>query len=468
MGSNIKGAIYRDNNLVIKEIKIENEYEIGTIIISPITFDKFVFENDKYEINKILLLKENENGFVLTNKKSKDINIIKSFNKIKIENEFFCLSGKDQFNILNYDKALNDSEKSLNKCFEKKYVRQIIVLDNKNIVANISSSLIGYYNYSKSKYDKYFNNLNKYYTIIDLCKLNNNNFCFLSGSDDWKDSSMILSIFDENFASKQQEIKNIKRNDKISNHILFRINNDNLVIIGESGFIILNIQNLEIVTIIETYPIYCSLKLIKENPNLEIYKYLAIIIKKDNYSFLKIYKFIDNNFEESNEFNLYEYSSQIKKFLKENLKKNVEKKENVENDNINNNDFDNFNDNDIVKDFDSDNDFDNVNDNDIVNDFDSDNDININKFIEKYNEKKKEVEDEKEKKDEQNKAKDEKNEIKDQKENEYFDFCHINFDMNYHIRNNGNIILIIGINLFNLNKRLITLLEIDLNKIQFH
>ena len=345
MGSNIKGAIHRDNNLVIKEIKIENEYEIGTLIISPNAFDKFVFENDKYEINKILLLKENENGFVLTNKKSKGINIIKSFNKIKIENEFFCLSGKDQFNILNYDKALNDSEKSLNKCFEKKYVRQIIVLDNKNIVANISSSLIGYYNYSKSKYDKYFNNLNKYYTIIDLCKLNNNNFCFLSGSD-WSNRSMILSIFDENFASKQQEIKNIKRNDKISNHILFRINNDNLVIIGESGFIILNIQNLEIVTIIETYPIYCSLKLIKENPNLEIYKYLAIIIKKDNAFFLKIYKFIDNNFEESNEFNLYEYSSQIKKFLKENLKKSVEKKENDENDDIYNSDSDNDNDND--------------------------------------------------------------------------------------------------------------------------
>ena len=123
MESNIGVEINSNNNMTIKEIKIENEYEIGTLIISPNTFDKFVFENNKFGIDKILLLKENENGFQLANIESKDINIYKSFNKIKIENEFFCISGNDHFNILNYDKALNQSEKSLNKCFEKKYVR---------------------------------------------------------------------------------------------------------------------------------------------------------------------------------------------------------------------------------------------------------------------------------------------------------------------------------------------------------
>jgi hypothetical protein len=94
----------------------------------------------------------------------------------------------------------------LNKCFEKKYVRQIIVLDNKNIVANISPSLISYYKYNKSKYDKFFNNLNKYYTIIELYKLNNNSFCFLSLKNLWGESPMILVIFEENFASKEKEI----------------------------------------------------------------------------------------------------------------------------------------------------------------------------------------------------------------------------------------------------------------------
>jgi hypothetical protein len=65
----------------------------------------------------------------------------------------------------------------------------------------------------------------------------------------------------------------------------------------------------------------------------------------------------------------------------------------------------------------------------------------------------------KKKKNEQNKTKDKQNEKKDQKEIiEYF-------EMNYHIRNTGNIILIIGINSFHKNKRLITLLEIDLSKI---
>jgi hypothetical protein len=150
-------------------------------------------------------------------KKIKDINICKSFNKIKIGNEFFCISEEAQFNILNYDNALVNSEKSLNNCFEKKYVKQIIVLDNKIILANISSTLISYYNYNKSKYDKFFNILNKKYNIVELCKLNNNSFCFLSGND-WVESPMILVLFDENFANKEKEIKNINRNEEISNH----------------------------------------------------------------------------------------------------------------------------------------------------------------------------------------------------------------------------------------------------------
>ena len=457
MESNIKVVIKSDNNLIIKEIKIENEYEIGTIIISPITFDKFLFENYNFGIKKILLLKENENGFDLVKNKNEDIYIYKSFNKIKIENELFCISGNGQFSILNYDKPLNDSEKSLYNCFEKNYLRQIIVLDNKNIVANISSHLISYYKYSKSKYDKYFNNINKYYKIIDLCKLNNNCFCFLSKSE-WEESPIILSMFNENFACKEIQIRNIKKNEEISNHILFRINNDNLVIIGESGFIILNISNFEIVTIIETYPIYCSLKFTKENPNLEIYEYLAIIVKKNNTFFLQIYKFIDNNFEVSNEFNLCEYSSQIKKFFDENF--NVIKK-NDENDNIDNNgygpDINKFsNSNEILN---------NRLKSDKITNIKEPHDVNptqLKIFNFFNNKKKKEDEDEKEKKYEQNKTKDQKEII------EYFDFCLINFDMNYHIRNNGNILLIIGINSFKKKKRLITLLEIDLSKIQFH
>jgi len=457
MESNIKVVIKSDNNLIIKEIKIENEYEIGTIIISPITFDKFLFENYNFGIKKILLLKENENGFDLVKNKNEDIYIYKSFNKIKIENELFCISGNGQFSILNYDKPLNDSEKSLYNCFEKNYLRQIIVLDNKNIVANISSHLISYYKYSKSKYDKYFNNINKYYKIIDLYKLNNNCFCFLSKSE-WEESPIILSMYNENFASKEIQIRNIKKNEEISNHILFRINNDNLVIIGESGFIILNISNFEIVTIIGTYPIYCSLKFTKENPNLEIYEYLAIIVKKNNTFFLQIYKFIDNNFEVSNEFNLCEYSSQIKKFFDENF--NVIKK-NDENDNIDNNgygpDINKFsNSNEILN---------NRLKSDKITNIKEPHDVNptqLKIFNFFNNKKKKEDEDEKEKKYEQNKTKDQKEII------EYFDFCLINFDMNYHIRNNGNILLIIGINSFKKKKRLITLLEIDLSKIQFH
>ena len=194
---------------------------------------------------------------------------------------------------------------------------------------------------------------------------------------------------------------------------------------------------------------------------------------------MKIYKFIDN-FEESNEFNLYEYSSQIENFFDENVKKSVEIKENDENHNINNSDSDNDNNNNS----DSDND-NNNNDNSIKRIFkflefkrdkiynikepQEENPFIVNKLNVKMDEKKKEVEDEKEKKNKPNIAKDEQNEAKDKKEIiEYFDFSNINFDMNYHIGNNGNIVLIIGINLFNKNKRLITLLEIDLNKIQFH
>jgi hypothetical protein len=46
MESNIEVIFNSSKNLSIKEIKIENEYEIG--IISPNLFDKFVFENYKF------------------------------------------------------------------------------------------------------------------------------------------------------------------------------------------------------------------------------------------------------------------------------------------------------------------------------------------------------------------------------------------------------------------------------------
>ena len=43
----------------------------------------------------------------------------------------------------------------------------------------------------------------------------------------------------------------------------------------------------------------------------------------------------------------------------------------------------------------------------------------------------------------------------------------ITFDINYDIKNNGNIIFIFGINFFSLNKRLVAIFEVNLDNLEY-
>ena len=462
------------NDFKIKEIKIDDALGPGTLIISKKYFDKFVFDKSietnhsfrigeanrapiKKELHEIIFINTDKNRIDLRNKIK--INISNSINKIKINSEFFCCSSLRKFSIIKDNNGLDKCEKSLEKCFENKYVRQIIVLDNKNIVANISPNLISFYPYKISKYEKFFNNLNKYYDVLDLCKLSNNSFCFVSIADKYDYSSgLALSMFNEDFYSKEIFLKKLKPNNNLCNHILFRINDDNLVIIGLSSFIIFNIKNFEITTIVETDEILCSLKFTKGDPNLQIYEYFALIIKKNKTFYLKIYRFFDEILEESPEFNLKEYSSVIKHLfdifkIKKEIKENIPKNDidiNMESDSDSDIEIN------ILHESDNDNDKDSeilfkpfklykINNNDDVIGIEEDENMILNLY---------------EAKEKESTFKNHKN-FKNVKE--------VSFDMNYDIKSNGNVILIIGINYFSEDsKRLFSLLEINLDKIEFH
>ena len=342
-------------------------------------------------MNKKLCFNDNEiNSITKISLNNKDYLFISKENK----NELFLI--KDNYIDLKEEKFFSDE-------LEKDIIQQLLILDNGNIIAKVDSNKISYYEKKENnlKYKKFFNNINKYGKVLGICKLSNNRFCFVSSSSMREDSNtmMVFDLFNEDLTNVQKKIEMLPPIDNIRNNLIFKSNNDKIIIIYRTGFISFNINTSKIDTIFNT-GLICSFlqfhnKLDKINE--DFYKYFALIIyEKDNF-FLKIIK-LDDCIEETEKINLAEYSNefeaviddnQILDFYKENEKGKSKKREMI-------NFYYDYN------------------------------------FLQNENKKK-----------------------------ELF------FDMNYDIKNDNNIILIINFIRLYSKKKLTIILEIDLNTIQF-
>ena len=226
-------------------------------------------------INKIVI---NNSNYLIISKMKKEYN-----NPLENKNSLLLIED-NEYN-------LKKVENPLNKLIEEGILK-ISILDNKDIVIMRDRKNISCYIYEKQNYKKYFNNLNKGDYIFGLIKLSKNRFCFLSANNE---ESFIFTVFNQDFSSKEKEIKMLKPIYNLKNNIFFKTNKDKVIIIGKFEFIIFDPFLLEIQTIITTGLICYALPFNKENNDCEeIYNFLALIIWEENDFFLIIYNLFDN------------------------------------------------------------------------------------------------------------------------------------------------------------------------------
>ena len=393
-------SLHQNQTTIISNIKILDSFRIDTICISPKTFTKNICLNNKHEINEIILFNEDNIDDEYFMDKLNLNNSDKYINKIAFDKNYLFLSNSNLLYEINdnvHNKIFGRTNNLLKSCFKNENIRYLIVLDNKNIVANAGENKIGFFNFVNGKYEKFFNNINKYGEIIGLLKLDNNEFCFLSKK---YDGFPIISKFDEGFYSVEKTLTSMTCNENNISNLIFKISNKYIVIVGSNNFAIFNVKFFEINTIIETDEIISSLNMNWKNLNKDEYEYMALITRKDKNYNLQIYKFEDNSIKGVDKINLIEYSSEeyFENTIDEN---NNEKKE--------------------------------------------------KKIKEKYILlKRKDI-----------------TEFILKSKTDFFEQSGISFDINYDIKNNGNIIFIIGINCFPLKKRLVALFEANLENMNF-
>ena len=393
-------SLHQNQTTIISNIKILDSFRIDTICVSPKTFTKNICLNNKHEINEIILFNEDNIDDEYFMDKLNLNNSDKHINKIAFDKNYLFLSNSNLLYEINdnvHNKIFGRTNNLLKSCFKNENIRYLIVLDNKNIVANTGENKIGFFNFVNGKYEKFFNNINKYGEIIGLLKLDNNEFCFLSKK---YDGFPIISKFDEGFYSVEKTLTSITCNENNISNLIFKISNKYIVIVGSNNFAIFNVKFFEINTIIETDEIISSLNMNWKNLNKDEYEYMALITRKDKNYNLQIYKFEDNSIKGVDKINLIEYSSEeyFENTIDEN---NNEKKE--------------------------------------------------KKIKEKYILlKRKDI-----------------TEFILKSKTDFFEQSGISFDINYDIKNNGNIIFIIGINCFPLKKRLVALFEANLENMNF-
>ena len=393
-------SLHQNQTTIISNIKILDSFRIDTICISPKTFTKNICLNNKHEINKIILFNEDNIDDEYFMDKLNLNNSDKYINKIAFDKNYLFLSNSNLLYEINdnvHNKIFGRTNNLLKSCFKNENIRYLIVLDNKNIVANAGENKICFFNFVNGKYEKFFNNINKYGEIIGLLKLDNNEFCFLSKK---YDGFPIISKFDEGFYSVEKTLTSMTCNENNISNLIFKISNKYIVIVGSNNFAIFNVKFFEINTIIETDEIISSLNMNWKNLNKDEYEYMALITRKDKNYNLQIYKFEDNSIKGVDKINLIEYSSEeyFENTIDEN---NNEKKE--------------------------------------------------KKIKEKYILlKRKDI-----------------TEFILKSKVDFFEQSGISFDINYDIKNNGNIIFIIGINCFPLKKRLVALFEANLENMNF-
>ena len=119
-------SLHQNQTTIISNIKILDSFRIDTICISPKTFTK----NNKY------------------------------INKIAFDKNYLFLSNSNLLYEINdnvHNKIFGRTNNLLKSCFKNENIRYLIVLDNKNIVANAGENKIGFFNFVNGKYEKFFN-----------------------------------------------------------------------------------------------------------------------------------------------------------------------------------------------------------------------------------------------------------------------------------------------------------------------
>lgn len=381
-----------DKKFFVPKIKILKGFTLDTLLISTKTFKKYLCTRNNHRIKKLIFFDSNEIG----NEFQKGLKLKiqdKYINSIILDNKQYLYFSETEELYINKDGAYFNEPNFFHQNLNNK-IKQLIILDNKDIVAHDENNNLSYYIYKNSKYEKFFNNINKYNFILGLYKLDNNEYCFLSLNNEFE---LILSKFSEDFSSKESQLKNVKYNDNTLNNILFRIRKNYYVIIGLSSILTFNMKYFEMVTLKETDIIYCALNITLKPIDNDEYEYLALIVEKDDIFYLQFYKLEDNFISESYKINLNECSLELKSLFEEDKKlfeTDVEESEKEMN----------------------------------------------NLFFYK---------------------------------NTSFGKCSglfgkkIAFDLNYDINNKGNIIMIIGVNSFYLQKRIVILLEVNLAELEF-
>ena len=318
-------------NAGIKKLNFKYNYlDKNSVLIPYKTFNKYTC----YPETKEILFCDFNNGiYNLYKKLSFDDNIY-SLSKISLNNKEYLFISKNKKNKLylieenykNLKEEIFGSEKFENDIFEK-----LEVLDNNNIVAKADIKLAYYEKKNNLIYQKFFNNLNKFDTVLGICKLSNNGFFFISSSH----TKIIFVLFNEDFTSIEKEIELRRPLENIKNNIMFKYNNDKVIIIHKNGFIIFDVKSYEINTIFNTglvcgvLPFNSKLNEI----NKDYCKYLALIIYENKQFFLKIIN-LDNNIEETEKINLAEYSSEFEALIDDNNILDIYGKNEKENENI--------------------------------------------------------------------------------------------------------------------------------------
>ena len=208
-----------------------------------------------------------------------------AINKIKIDNKIFLIVSKinkSELYLMENDKLI--LQKANNSCLKnilEFFLNRIIILDNDSII--VWNGKLSFYIKKNLSYKKFFNNLNKYGPILELCKLSDNRFCYLT-------FNMNIILFNEDFSSKEIDLGICPARKKI-NFTMFKISNDKIVIIGYSQFIIIDINYFEIILNFEVGSIYFATPFNEKefSDENDIYHNLALIIKENDEFYLKIF-----------------------------------------------------------------------------------------------------------------------------------------------------------------------------------
>ena len=160
-----------NNNQISQIRKIDFKYNFldnNSIFIPIKTFKNHICKNPT---KNIIFIDFNNDIKDFNNKLTFDDYIYSLF-KISLKNKeylFISKNSKNELYLIEHNNKLIKTK--IDECLEKDIIQQYVVLDNNNIAAIVGHKNLSYYIYNKSKYQKFFKNLNKNGKLLGLCKL---------------------------------------------------------------------------------------------------------------------------------------------------------------------------------------------------------------------------------------------------------------------------------------------------------